>query len=94
MSNWIILDRTPITDHVEAVLRRQNVLLPSLERTSYPSWFFSRAELEAQLEVDSLILLEWRVPEDRPWVSNQRLEYSGFLIKADAKTGLGRGPQS
>lgn len=80
ISDWIIIDRTPITEEARSVVRRQNVLLPGLRRTSYPSWFFSRAELVEATRDFGHVILEWEVPEDSPLLGMRRQSYSGFLL--------------
>jgi len=79
-SDWIIIDRTPITEDVHTVIRRQNVLLPGFRRTSYPSWFFSRAQFGEATRDLGRVIIEWTVPEDSPLVGKQRQSYSGFLL--------------
>jgi putative methyltransferase (TIGR04325 family) len=83
-AEFVILDRTPVipglAESFVSVQRRTRLF--SGTRGSYPAWFFSQDQFEAELQRDFEILMTWSVPEDRPFVGFKRHPYRGYLLAA------------
>jgi putative methyltransferase (TIGR04325 family) len=81
ISRWIVMDRMPVFSEKKSVIFKQNAVTSEKERVSYPAWFFSKDELFKWFDEFGLhSVIEWDVPEDRPFVLGKRLPYEGFLL--------------
>ncbi len=84
ISRWIVLDRMPVFSEQKSLIFKQNTFTSKNERVSYPAWFFSKNELFRWFDEFGLhSVIEWEVPEDRPYVLGKRLPYEGYLLHRD-----------
>ncbi len=82
-SRFVVLDRVPITYKAKkswVSIQRTSRLLGGAG-SSYPVWFFAGEEFEAALRQKWKVVIQWKVPEDAPFVSRGRLVYSGYLLQ-------------